>query len=131
PAPATAAAVAPPATAAAVAAAATRAILARAGFVNGERPAGDLLAVHGGDRRVHLVVRDFDEAEALRAPRVAVGRNCCAAAAPLRECLFQVGFRHFPGEIADEKSLAHTVSIESFCGARPRSIAVRFPLRRW
>src|SRR3979411_2483956 len=55
------------------AAATTRAIFTRAGFVDGERPAVVLFAVHASDRRLgFLVVLHFDKAEAFAPTGVAV-----------------------------------------------------------
>jgi hypothetical protein len=61
------------ATTTAAAATTTAAIFARAGFVDGERSAIMLFAVHAGDRRLgFLVVLHFDKAEAFAPAGVAV-----------------------------------------------------------
>src|SRR5215207_6794944 len=83
----------PAAAAAAAVAAATpaaAAVFARPRLVDGEAAARQVAPVHRVDGGVHLVVLDLDEAEALGAARVAVGRNGRTAATPLGEGVLEV-----------------------------------------
>src|SRR4051794_21465998 len=90
------------------------------------------MAVHGGDGRVHLVVGDLDEAEALGAAGGAVGRDGGAAATPLGEGGVEIRLGSVEGEVSNEQSLTHGMCNRSFpaqgpggCGQLPLAVANR------
>src|SRR5215217_3296344 len=123
---ATAAATAAAAVAAATTAAAAATVFARLGFVNGEGPAVDFLAVQGRDRRLgFLVGAHLDEPESLAAAGVPVLNDFRALHGPVRGAqLFEVRAGRVIAQVPDVQLAAHVKLLLLFGPDEP---AIYFP----
>ena len=87
-------------------------IFARAGFIDRQGTAVELLAIHRFDRSLgFLIVRHFDEAETLRSARITVRHDAHAIHGSVRlEQRTQVTLGRTEGEISN-KNVSHLVSL--------------------
>jgi len=102
------------ATAAAAAVAATRAVFTRTGLVDDDGAAFEGLAIHAVDGSLRFRVRaHLDEAEALRATRIAVHHDLGGRdGSELRKCLLKRIVAHGIRKVADVKFVSHREALD-------------------